>query len=385
VANFDHLMPTRTAKEGVGKLKYDIKHFFVDNAAGQLRDVQEIMRDFRADIILGDPGFIGGFFYYELTGVPMAVLNVLPMGLNSRDVAPNGLALAPDASPLGRLRNRALNWTIEHVLFRDLQQYWDAARARVGLRPIGWIMDAAALAPLYMQPTVPSFEYPRSDLPANVHFIGMMPGAGLLDWQPPAWWSELNGARPVVHVTQGTVANSSPTLIAPALEGLADEEVFVVVTTGGRPVNELGLGHLPDNVRITTYLSYPELLPKTAAMITNGGYGGVQMALAHGVPLAVAGTTEDKPEVAARVAWSGTGINLKTAAPTPSQVRDAVRALLDDRRYRERAQALQAELARYDAVACGVDLIERLIATGRPVLRSQVAPRLATAELASAL
>ena len=36
-------------------------------------------------------------------------------------------------------------------------------------------------------------------------------------------------------------------------------------------------------------------------MLTNGGYGGVQYALAHGVPLVVAGDTEDKPEVAARV------------------------------------------------------------------------------------
>jgi hypothetical protein len=42
-------------------------------------------------------------------------------------------------------------------------------------------------------------------------------------------------------------------------------------------------------------------------MVTNGGYGGVQQALANGVPLVVAGDSEDKPEVAARVRWSGTG------------------------------------------------------------------------------
>jgi hypothetical protein len=66
-------------------------------------------------------------------------------------------------------------------------------------------------------------------------------------------------------------------------------------------------------------------------------------------------------------------------------VRDAVRALLVDRRYRERARALQAEHARYDALARGVDLLERLIATGRSVLRSDLAPRPATADFASAL
>jgi hypothetical protein len=51
-------------------------------------------------------------------------------------------------------------------------------------------------------------------------------------------------------------------------------------------------------------------------MVTNGGYGGVQMALSYGVPLVVAGASEDKPEVGARVAWSGAGLNLKTGKPS---------------------------------------------------------------------
>src|SRR3954453_22369943 len=96
--------------QGVAALKVDIKHGFLDNAPRQLRDLQTIRRDFRPDLILGDPGFIGGLFYTELTGTPFAVLNVLPMGLSSRDTAPSGLGLLPDASPLGRLRNHALNW-----------------------------------------------------------------------------------------------------------------------------------------------------------------------------------------------------------------------------------------------------------------------------------
>jgi UDP:flavonoid glycosyltransferase YjiC (YdhE family) len=234
-------------------------------------------------------------------------------------------------------------------------------------------MDVAKSVPLYMQPSAPGFEYPRSDLPANVHFIGMLPAQAPQDWTPPDWWGDIDGSTPVVHVTQGTVANASPELIIPSLEGLADEDVLVVVSAGGRPVEALGLGKLPANARIASFLSYPQLLPRTAAKVTNGGYGGVQMALSHGVPLVVAGTTEDKPEVAARVAWSGAGINLKTAAPAPASVRAAVRALLDDRRYRAAAQALQAEYARYDAITLGVELLERLASTGRPVLRNEVA------------
>ena len=98
----------------------------------------------------------------------------------------------------------------------------------------------------------------------------------------PDWWADLDAGRPVVHVSQGTIANARPDLIAPAIEGLAAEDVLVVVSTGGRSIESLKLGKLPANVRISTFLPYPQLLPKCAVMVTNGGYGGVQMAVASG-------------------------------------------------------------------------------------------------------
>ena len=160
----------------------------------------------------------------------------------------------------------------------------------------------------------------------------------------------------MVHVTQGTLANTEPKLIRPALEGLAGENVLVVVATGGAS-HDLPV---PKNARVAPFLSYPALLPKTSVMVTNGGYGGTQAALCHGVPVVVAGMTEDKPEVGARVNWSGTGINLKTESPSPEQVRQAVGTLLSDSGYRQRAQALRREYAAQDAIAGAVDWIESI-------------------------
>jgi hypothetical protein len=71
---------------------------------------------------------------------------------------------------------------------------------------------------------------------------------------------------------------------------LASEDVLVAVATGNRPPQSLGLADVPANARIASFLSSPELLPKTAAMVTNGGYGGAQMALASGVPLSTRAT-----------------------------------------------------------------------------------------------
>jgi len=358
--------PQRAKLRGLRALKFDMKHVFIDQSPGQLRDLQQITRDFAPQLVLAEPGVIGALFHHELGGPPSALLCVLPLVLSSIDAAPFGLALLPSATALGRVRNRALNLLVERVLFRDVQRHWTRVRRSVGLGPTEWWLNSVTRADLCMQPSVPGFEYPRSDLPRAVQFIGMMPADAPSDCIAPDYFRELDGERPVVPITQGTLANETPQLIRPALEGLAGEPVLVVVTTGGRPIEQLGLGPLPANARISTYLSYPELLPKTAVMVTNGGYGGVQTALAYGVPLVVAGATEDKPEVAMRVAWSGVGINLKTATPTPDQVRNAVRAVLDDPRYRERARALAAEYARYHAVQRAVQLVEDLIDRNSP-------------------
>ena len=90
---------------------------------------------------------------------------------------------------------------------------------------------------------------------------------------------------------------------------------------------------MPLNTYVAEYIPHDLLLPKVDVMVTNGGYGAVQRALSTGVPLVVAGNTEDKPEVAARVAWTGAGINLRTGTPTPGAVRAAVRKVLNDGRY----------------------------------------------------
>ena len=126
---------------------------------------------------------------------------------------------------------------------------------------------------------------------------------------------------------------------------LADMNVTVVASTGGRPVETLG--QLPDNCRAAEFLPYDQLLPATSTIISTGGYGTVMLAHAHGVPAVIAPGAEDKPEVAARVAFHGTGIDLRTGTPTHSQIRDAVARVLDDSSYRQAAATLSSALSQY--------------------------------------
>lgn len=360
----------RNALRGAAQLQFDLKLFFIDAAVGQVEDLSAILRDFPADVMLADFCFLGAAWVHEQTGLPWAGLSTSPLAFSSRDTAPFGLGLKPDASPLGQLRNQALNWLGQQLLFRDVTAYTNQVRDRLGL-PACRTSFFNTLSPfLHLALTVPQFEYPRRDLPAQVHFVGPLLSSIATEFTPPTWWHELKESQPVVHVTQGTFATNPEALIVPTLQALAQEDVLVVATTVGKSI-DISPDAIPANARIESFIPHSELLPFVDVMITNGGYNGVQMALAHGIPLVAAGQSEDKPEVCARVEWAGVGINLKTGKPTPQQIRSAVKKILADPRYKTRAKDFQTAIRQYDALTLAAARLEQLASTKQPVLRTE--------------
>ena len=305
--DFNASFPERGKQKGIAALRFDIVHVFIAPGHHQYRALQRLLADQPADAVLSDFAFVG-MAPMMVSGEPhppLISLGVLPLTLSSVDTAPYGLGLPPSSSVMGRVRNRALNALVQQVVLRPVREAADQMLADLGLGPSQLFpLDGYRMADRIVQFTVPEFEYPRSDAPAQLTFAGP-----LVDptsrFELPAWWADLESGRPVVHVTQGTLDNVDLSkVIEPTITALAGQDPLVVVATGGRPVSGLGTA-LPDNVRVAEMLPYADLLRKTDVMVTNGGYGGVQMALANGVPLVVAGAREDKPEVAARVAWSG--------------------------------------------------------------------------------
>ncbi|TCO60596.1 glycosyltransferase [Actinocrispum wychmicini] len=355
---FPHLDGLR----GVTMFREVIDAVFVQTAPAQHRDLVRILADFPADVLMADEMCFGAGLTHEITGCRHAMVATSIYMFGSRDTAPVGLGLRPSASPAGRLRNRLLAFGVEHFVLRGLWRRVDGMRAGLGLRPrVPHAPGNVAAQPdVYLLGTVPSFEYPRSDLFRATHFVGPLAPARTSDFTPPPWWDELRTDRPVVHVTQGTVSNDEPSLLEPTVRGLADEDVLVVATTG-----ETELASPPANVRQAAFVPHAELLPHVDVMITNGGYGGVQAALAHGIPLVVGGETEEKPEVAAHVAWSGAGIDLRTATPSPARLRAAVREVLRDPSYRTHARRIQAECAEAGGPRRAAELVEE-VAQGNP-------------------
>jgi hypothetical protein len=81
---------------------------------------------------------------------------------------------------------------------------------------------------LFLQLSVQGLEHPRSDAPSSLRFVGALPDAELAS--------------------------------------------------------------VPANARVVEFVPFADLLPHASVLVSDGGYGGVQMALRHGVPLVLVGS-----------------------------------------------------------------------------------------------
>lgn len=356
-ANYDDrdlksAFPEAYGKTGLAGAKMQLGSVFIATIPAQFLALEDNVGSLDPDAVLVDIMFFGALPLLLKSGPrpPVLTVGVTPLLQSSRDVAAFGPGLQPMPGLPGRVRNALLSG-VDRLLFRDLQQQVSRITEElVDRRPATNWMDWSKLSDRCLQLTIPAFEYPRGDLPANTHFVGPVLPFSMDDFQQPAWWPELEQGRPIVHVTQGTIDNADlRELIEPTLQGLAQEDVLVVATTGGMPVSDLS-GPLPDNARVEAFIPHDRLLPHVDVMVTNGGYGGVQCALSHGVPLVVAGDKADKPEIAARVAWSGAGVNLRTGKPTPAAVAAAVGKVLNEPGFRAAALSLSTEMGQYSAL-----------------------------------
>jgi MGT family glycosyltransferase len=368
--------PERAKLKGIKAIAFDVEHVMARPAKAQHETLMAALAAHPADVVLSEPMFLGAAFllaHPRPTRPAVIFCGVIPLCIESRDTAPYGMGLPP-ARVLNRPRNIALAAVNRQVLRRPYRVIDDLHREVHGTDLPGTFVDWGRRADAIVQFTVPSFEYPRSDAPAKLHFAGPLSATG--SQAPlPDWWADLDGGRPIVHVTQGTVANTDyAQAIAPTLLALAGDDVLVVVTTGGRPLDTLP--PLPPNARAATYLPYDELLPRTAVYVTNGGYGGVQYALRYGVPIVATGGKEDKPEVGARVAWSGVGRRIRSERPSPRALRRDILAVLNQPRYRQGSRCVAADMSAAPGFAGVAKIVDRLaVKPTRSAPENTVAPR----------
>jgi UDP:flavonoid glycosyltransferase YjiC (YdhE family) len=230
----------------------------------------------------------------------------------------------------------------------------NGARERLGLPPLSHLHGGISRR-LALVATFPQLEYPRA---------GWEPWArvtGPLMWEQPFPRTEPPpGDGPLVLVAPSTSQDPRQRMLRAALAGLADEPVRVLATTNRRtPPEPL---RVPANAKLVDWISYAKEMPRCALVVCHAGHGTVVRALASGVPVVACPAAGDMAENAARVRWAGVGVSLPRRFVTPRGIRLAVRRLLSEPAYAERAGRLGQWAARHDAGAIAADALEGVAA-----------------------
>lgn len=320
------------------------------HAAEAALALQPLLEEMRPDAVVADILTLAPALAAERAGIPLATLvpHIYPV------VEPGqpyfAIGLRTPRTPLGRgvwrAGQRALRVGLEQGR-EDLNRQ----RRRLGLPPLerfhGGISPELALVATY-----PLLEYPRA-WPAGVEVTGPMtfeiphPDVDL----PP-------GDAPLILVAPSTAHDSDNHLVRTALAALGDEPVRVVATTNRvRPQRPI---EVPANAVLVDWLSYSQLMPRAAAVVSHGGHGTVARALGAGTPLLISPITGDMSETAMRVDWAGAGLSLPWRLCRPAPLRWALRRLLGEPSFAARAEEIAAWGRAHDGAARGAELVERL-------------------------
>jgi len=367
--DIDARFPERaTIPPGPAQMLWGVRHLFADAIPAQLQALRDAMSGWPVDAIVADMMFLGTLPLLQgarAARPAIAHLGISSLALSAPEVAFFGAGLPPARTPMQRIRNSAINQFMQGSVFASLQAYVDGVLAACGVpRLPSFLNDAVVQLPdAYLQIGVSALEYPRSNLPAHLKFIGVPRGIAATG-MPPNWWTEVcearSAGRKVCLVTQGTVASADlGQLLKPAFAALASSDALVIATTSGADLRTYAAS-APRNVRLARFIPYAMALPQVDLLITNGGFGGVMLALTHGVPVIVAGDSEEKPEIAARVAHAGVGIDLATGRPAPALIAAAVADIFGNPLYAQRAREVAALIGSIDSIGLIESILDSL-------------------------
>jgi len=167
----------------------------------------------------------------------------------------------------------------------------------------------------------------------------------------------------------GTLQNGSEGVFRIIVEAASAPGRQVVLAIGDN-LNPDQVGPVPANTVVVKRAPQIELLKRAALCITHAGLNTALESLAQGVPMVAIPVTNDQPGVAARIAYTKTGVVVPLQQLTVERLRAGVDQVMADASYRENARRLQRAIQRTNGLEAAADLIEQALgAAGKGTAR----------------
>jgi MGT family glycosyltransferase len=212
----------------------------------------------------------------------------------------------------------------------------NAARAALGLDPLAHLLDQFLAAELELLGTSRAFDFPCSDLPDRVRYVG--PQIGDPHWARK-WVSPwpATDRRPLVAVGFSTTFQNHARVLQNVIDALAPLPARVLITLGGS-IKADALRPSENGVLVES-APHSQVMQEAAVVVTHGGHGTVMRALLSRMPMLVIPHGRDQNDNAVRITERGAGLSLMPDA-TIEAIRAACERLLRDSSFRSSAKRL---------------------------------------------
>ncbi len=317
----------------------------------------------RADLLLLGELNYAGPIVAEITGIPWASYLLAPLSFFSAFDPPvlppyPKLARADKVAGMGRVMKRLARFTTR----KWPEPIYDL-RSELGLpRGRNPLFDAKHSPQLVLALFSRVLGVEQKDWPPNTLITGFCfydSDAGNADL--PANLAQFleAGTAPVVF-TLGSAAVLAAgdfyEVSARAAIKLDTRAVLLVGTDArNRPQQTL-----PDSICIAEYAPYSKLFSQAALVVHQGGVGTTAQCLRAGKPMLIMPYAHDQPDNARRMKRLKVSRTIQRSSYKPATVARAVRAILDEPEFAQRAAGVAQQIALEDGVKTACDALETL-------------------------
>ena len=242
----------------------------------------------------------------------------------------------------------------KHLIDKKLGPPVNSLRSELGLAPVEGLFRSYLHSPLLVLGMFPEwFAAPQPDWPPNVHLTGFV--------------IDESQSAPLTPDVDRFLADGSVVLFTAGseakLEAFFCESVEVARLAGVKalfvgkhrvPSSDQERGH----VRHATWVSFPEVLPRCAAVVHHGGIGTFAHAVKAGIPQFVVPYAHDQPDHALRVERLGLGRSLYPEKYRARRASTILKELVESKAIRNRCREFNARIDSTTALAKACLLLE---------------------------
>jgi MGT family glycosyltransferase len=297
-----------------------------------LEGIMSHLAEYRPDVVIYDCQLFAGGVAAAKLGIPYVSSVTAPASIKAFDALP-----------------KLHEWENNQII--DFQK-------RNGIPGEIRLEDKADLVLLYTSKLL----FGKKELPSTYQFVGPA-----IEWRPSCYdfdWKHFESmtTRPCILVSLGSILRDEDKEVQQffqkVIEAFKDENLTVIMLSDPSLYREI-----PANFIVQKRIPQLQILPHLDLVICHGGQNTVVETLSCGIPLIVLPVAYDQSQVASDAVQAGAGLRMKFSRFKPEDLKNTVYEILNDKKYMQNAETIQASFKEAGGIDRAVSLLENLVTT----------------------